>query len=326
MPKTGKTIRQPKMVSGEGYCRKCQKTMPLSKFYEATNKIIDSNGFMSVCRECCNNLYDEYFSTYNNMELALQFTCRDLDVCFNQEALRQAQSHIDSLLGHGKKAEAVFGYYKSKLGSTGKNNTGINSFRYKDSDLVNDNIIIPSDNIDNQLIKVTPELIRKWGNLQQQNDIVFLEEQYQDWAIRYEVSSKAMELLVQEICYQQLSIKRKREQQQNVSKELKDLQDLMNSSALKPIQESAAMSAEFNTLGTWIKKFEQEEPYPEPDPELRDVDGIKKYIRVWFLGHMCKILGIYNDFSQEYEEELLKYTINFDEEKEGVYNGMDAEL
>ena len=96
--------------------------------------------------------------------------------------------------------------------------------------------------------------------------------------------------------------------------------------ALKPIQESAAQSAEFNTIGTWIKKFEQEEPFPEPDEELKDVDGFKRYIRVWFLGHLCKILGIDNEYSQEYDEELIKYTIDFDEdENTNNFNESDLE-
>jgi len=123
-----------------------------------------------------------------------------------------------------------------------------------------------------------------------------------------------MELLVQEICYQQLNIKKNRERGNNVSKELKDLQDLMNSAALKPIQESATMAADVNTLGTWIKKFENEKPIPEPDPEFQDVDGIKKYIRVWFLGHFCKMLGINNVYAKEYEEELRKYSVEITEE------------
>ena len=129
-------------------------------------------------------------------------------------------------------------------------------------------------------------MIRKWGNLPLQ-DLQYLEEQYNEWCNRYDVSTKSMEILVQEICYQQLNIKKKRASGDGVSKELKDLQELMNSAALKPIQESAAMAADVNTLGTWIKKFENEKPIPEPVPEFKDVEGIKKYIRVWLLGHFC---------------------------------------
>lgn len=163
------------------------------------------------------------------------------------------------------------------------------------------------------------ELIHKWGSLPH-SSIEYLETEYQDWCKRYDVSSKAMEVNVKEICYQQLVIKTKREANEPVEKELKSLSELMGNSALKPIQESAAMSAEANTLGTWIKKIEEEEPFPEVDDTLKDVDGFSKYIRIWFLGHLCKILGIDNDYSEEYEEEMLKYTVdlsNEDSRKDG---------
>jgi hypothetical protein len=72
------------------------------------------------------------------MEKALKLTCESLDICFNSQALIETKSHVEKLLQQGKKAEKVFGYYKSKLMSTGKNNAGLSFFRYKDSDL-NDN-------------------------------------------------------------------------------------------------------------------------------------------------------------------------------------------
>jgi len=158
------------------------------------------------------------------------------------------------------------------------------------------------------------ELLTKWGVLPN-DELAFLEDEWRDWCGRYDVTTKSIEILVKEICYQQLTIKKKREKCENVSKELNDLQGLMNSGGLKPIQESAAMSADFNTLGTWIKKFENEKPIPLPDPELQDVDNFKKYIRTWFLGHFCKFVGIDNAYTDEYDEEMLNYTIDIEEEK-----------
>ena len=68
------------------------------------------------------------------------------------------------------------------------------------------------------------------------------------------------------------------------------------------------------TFGTLIKKWENEEPIPEPDPEWADVDGIGKYIRIWFLGHLCKMLGIENEFSKEYEAEMAKFRVELPED------------
>ena len=48
MPRLTKTIKKAKVVSGENYCRMCQKMLSLDKFYEATNPFLDKNGFESI--------------------------------------------------------------------------------------------------------------------------------------------------------------------------------------------------------------------------------------------------------------------------------------
>lgn len=56
-------------------------------------------------------------------------------------------------------------------------------------------------------------------------------------------------------------------------------------------------------------------PIPEPDPELQDVDGIKKYITVWFFGHLCKMLGLNNSYSRLYTDEIEKLRVDRPEDE-----------
>lgn len=98
----------------------------------------------------------------------------------------------------------------------------------------------------------------------------------------------------------------------------------MNSGNLQPKQNNDNTFVETNTFGTFIKKFENERPIAKPDPEWEDVDKIKHYISVWFLGHLCKMIGINNKFGQKwtrlYEEEVEKFTAHpptyFDNDEE----------
>lgn len=157
----------------------------------------------------------------------------------------------------------------------------------------------------------------EWGHLPL-GDLIYLENEYIDWEGKYDLDTKSIQFLVKQICNLQLIIKKKIEKNQDVQKELKTIQDLMTSSALKPVQESAAMSAEYNTLGTWAKKFENEKPFSGVLDEYKDVDGIKKLIKIFFLGHMCKMLNVQGDISEEYEIEMSKYTVSVDEEDDYV--------
>ncbi len=320
MPRTTKTPKQPKVVSGEGYCRKCGKLLPLDKFYEATNPFLDINSYMSICKIHCNEIYNQYFSIYNNIEKALYLTCEDLDIRFSREALRGTQSHIEKLLNNGKDANAVFGYYKSKLSSTAKQN-GMTSFRFKNSDYFGDKDDKKSnkENIDSDDsdFELTDDIIKFWGYSErfEKKDYEYLTNKYYEYINSYECETPAMEELLKQAAFESLEIRIKRATGDDVSKHLKNLQELLGSANIKPNQETGANATDQATLGILIKKWENEEPIPEPDEEWKDVDGIGKYIRVWFLGHLCKMLGMNNEYSREYEEEMARLRVEMPSEE-----------
>jgi len=296
------------------YCTRCGSR---SDFYVGKSNLYKFYGKIPFCKKCIEEIYNELVKLHSDYKKAIYLLCRKLDIPFKNSVYDGAVKE-SSIKGWSIQQA----YLKQINSFSEKNNYGTDFDDSEDFDSINQNKVFKINNINND-IETTTDLILKWGNLLSQ-DIQFLENEYIDWCRRYDVSSKAMEVNIKYICHQQLTINKKQESGQPVDKELKTLGDLMGNSALKPIQESAAMSAEFNTLGTWIKKFENEEPFPEPDEELKDVDGFKKYIRVWFLGHMCKILGLDNEYSQEYDEELLTHTINFDESEDDFeYNEND---
>ncbi len=58
-----------------------------------------------------------------------------------------------------------------------------------------------------------------------------------------------------------------------------------------------------------------------PEPEWEDVDGIKRYIDTWFLGHLCNNVHITNDCEEQYRREMEKYTV-----KPPEYDGDDDAL
>jgi hypothetical protein len=281
MPKANKKTRQPKKVSGEAYCRKCQKTMNVDKFYETTNPNLDTNGLMSVCRNCCNDLYDEYFNGYKNMEKALYLTCQDLDVIFNKEALKQAQSHIEGLISKGKVAEKVFGYYKSKLGSTGKNNARLESLRFKDSDKLVDN---QNNDVNSESFQeeIDEDLILFWGRGFSLDDITFLESELAGWKQTHKCDNQAELTLLKEICIKILKIREAREKKEDDSLLQKGLQDLMKTASVDPAKANAASAGKsHDCFGVWVKDIEQFRPaeWFENQEKYKDMDGFEVYLK-----------------------------------------------
>ena len=134
------------------------------------------------------------------------------------------------------------------------------------------------------------------------------------------------EALIRQICSLELDINRDRIAGKSVDKSVNALNNLLGSANLKPTQQKqdGDNSNENTPFGVWIRRWETQRPIPEPDPDLEDVDGIVRYISIWFLGHLCKMLGIKNTYCKLYEEEIDKMRVDRpeyeDEDDETVFN------
>lgn len=153
----------------------------------------------------------------------------------------------------------------------------------------------------------------RFGKGYTSQDLVFLENQYQDWIKRYPCENKAQEILYESICLTQLNINKKQKSGKDTKDDLKTLQDLMTSLQIKPSQTNSNALTEAKTFGQLIEKWEDEwdggKPIPEPDEDFKDVDKIGMLIDVFFKGHLSKMMGLKNGFTHLYEKYMKKYTV-----------------
>jgi hypothetical protein len=293
-------------------CLKCGKEKVPSNFYINANPLFSSER-MEVCKDCINEYIGEKDSDGYLDRITLVLAL------LNKPFLRE----LWQLRGQdwSKYIPQLSSFHQYK-GLTFANSDLLSE---KNQVLVQMNEPQISGN-DNE-VYYTPEekqaLINFWGRGFSDEDYEYLQNEYEKFLNSYECDSYAMELLFQEAAQVRLTIKKKREKNESVDKELKTLQDLLGSANIKPVQETGANATEQATFGTLIKKFENERPIPEPDEAWKDVDGIRKYINIWFLGHLCRMMGIKNEYSEAYEEEIKKYkveapTYEEDTESEGV--------
>lgn len=150
---------------------------------------------------------------------------------------------------------------------------------------------------------------KRFGLHYSDEDLMFLENEYQDWISRYECNTKAQEEIFERLSLNKLCTR----DAQIAGKSTKDLdktyQDLLSSVNILPRQSSGNGLSDTLTFGQLIEKWETERPIPEPEPEFKDVDGIGKYIRIWFKGHLARALGIDNGYSKEYDDYIEQYTV-----------------
>lgn len=286
-----KNRKEPKKIE----CLNCKKLKSAeSNYYINVNRLISSERF-PICRICINNFIDEKSSEgyMERVKMVLSLLNRPL---------------INDLWSE---MEEDWNRYIRPVSSLSQ----YNHLNFIDSDFLKHS---PSDS--KSLIKFEDEnyelsndsindLIEFWGKGYSLDDLVFLQREYEKLINSYECDTYAMEMLFQEVSHLRLTITKRRQEGNQVDKELKTLQDLLGSANIKPVQETGANAAEQATFGTLIKKWENDRPVPEPDEAWKDVDGIGKYIKTWFFGQLTKMMGMKGKHTDEFEEELEKYTV-----------------
>jgi hypothetical protein len=297
-----------KKINDKIICSSCGKEKEHKEYYVSNSPFHVHTNRLHVCKECIWNFIGDDVSK-------LKLSLRMLDKPFLVDLLKSSQDEAE------KTNKNPIKIYMKNVGMPQyKNHTWDDSSfdDFKSSKKITSQKKILEEieeDIDLSIDEVK-YLKSFWGKGFELEDLIWLQTEYEDWTNRYECDSKGMETLIQEICLQQLDIKTRRANGEKVDQQLKTLQDLLGSSNLKPVQETGANAVEQESFGTLIKKFENERPIPEPDERWKDVDGISKYLKVWFLGHLARMVGLENPYQKEYDEEVNKYKIELDENEE----------
>lgn len=266
----------------------------------------NNGGRMSVCRGCVDALYDRYRDEFGEEE-AIRRICQKFDIYFNPAIVRASKN---------------MGKYKSRMASyisrcnikmyNGK--TYDNTIR-EEGDLAIQKLEDLEEQQDKSKFVVTKQMVHDWGLNFSPSEYEFLENEYNDWSSKCVIAGKSKDALVRDLCIQRLQInKALLDGKIDIyTKMTETFQRTLDRAALTPKIEEANERASEIPLGVMIKNFEEHDPIPEPLDEWKDVDGIAHFYSVYFLGHLCKMMGIKNPHSELYEKEMAKYRVEIPE-------------
>lgn len=307
-------------------CYKCGKEYGRHKGYFPVSYAVQHKGmgYIPVCKTCIDDMYNGYLSQCNDVGSAVRQTCRKLDLYWsesvydlvskkstNHSMMTQYIAKINSLKYAGKS-------YDDTLSEEGSLwdfiHDGSINFRNAAKDISFNKSEYP---------EITEEMLSFWGGDYSPDMYEILEKKFSYYKsnIPQNTFDIGTEKLLRQICILEAIIDRDSAAGKPVEKSINTYNTLIGSLNLKPAQkrEDLDQSAMSTPFGVWINRWENERPIPEVDPELKDIDGIKKYICVWFFGHLCKMLGIKNLYSKLYDEEIEKFRVErpeFDDEDE----------
>lgn len=303
------------------YCSCCGKpyTKQKGNFSASYSPIYaGNNGYVTMCNSC----RDKYFVTFTdffsgNEEKAMDRMCGIFDWYYHDMAV-SATRKISA-------DRSRIGAYPSKMAlpqTKDKGTTYLDTIRDRESKTINS----IEDLEERKDINITKKTIKFFGTGFLPEEYPFLQEQYNDWTARHECKTKAQEELFKNISIAQLNIQKATQSPNGkVAEAMKTFQDLLGSANIKPTQTNDNALSDQNTFGTLIKKWENDKPIPEPEKEWEDVDSIAKYVTVYFLGHLCKMMGIKNSYSRAYEKEMDKYKVTkpeYEDDDEALFDSV----
>lgn len=342
--KSGKAISKPKEdIDVTWRCCACG-----TEYDKLAGNFVTSNselfrgwgGYVPVCRECvAKHYYNNVLPAFDGTESkAIEYMCGLFDWWYDEELIDMANKLTESFKKKSKSGETnvpmiiTYGTRRNMTQFARRGTTYLDNLkqRFEESRVVRS----PDDvvNLEGAAAKgqaVDESDVWFFGSGYTPLQYKYLREQYDDWCDRYDCQSKAQEEIFKSIVIAQLNVQKAQldGDQKRWTDATKTLQDLMNTAKIQPKQRDDSALVEQNTFGTLIKKWEDEKPIPEPAEEWKDVDGIKKYIGAYFLGHLSKMFHLDNEWSEMYEEELAKNTVQpprYEEAETGDDSAFDA--
>jgi hypothetical protein len=271
----------------ENYCRKCMKTLPIKEFMQATDPL-DTNGFMSVCKSCINDLYLRIYENEKGVDKTILRLCRMLNVKYSTDAIDAVKAQINTCAEKGQEFSNVFGVYKAKLVATQKTEIGkreIEDMTFHEPIKLMSGESIPEEESDTDI----KQLQRFWGTNFSKDDFQYLEEQFSEWSKSHRIDTQTEKTLLKFICLKELEIRRAITEGSSTSSLVKEFQDLIKTSGLAP--NSATVSSAGKSQENWgnfVKMIEEQEPCEVfKDRELfKDFDNINKYFLRFILRPM----------------------------------------
>lgn len=289
-------------------------------------------GYIPYCRECIDTLYNTYLAQCKDAKAAVRQVCRKLDLYWNDGVFTVVErKNTTHTMMTAYMAKVVTNSYAGKSYDDTLAESGTlwefapalePEQKPEEKEEVKEEPVAPVE--DTRVVE--QDVIDFWGPGLTVSQYIDLEQRKVHWLNELKKNGYGANIdigamsLIRQICNLELTINRDMAAEKPIKDSVNALNTLLGSLNVKPAQkkEDSDSSADNTPFGVWIRRFENDKPIPEPDPELRDVDGIVKYILTWVYGHLAKMLNIKNAHTRLYEDEIAKYRVERPE-----YDGED---
>lgn len=314
------------------YCTRCERSFTKQKSNVPGSQSPlwrNNNGYIPVCRHCVDEIYNHYKETLGDEKAAIRRICLKFDIYWSEKIYKMlvktctTNSRVLSYISKSNLYQFVGKTFDDTLDEEYAAEADKTAWQLRQGDA--DSYVDGQD--DPSIEQIDQEVIDFWGPGMTPAMYMELEQRKVYWMSHLPAGVEVgigLEALIRQICSMEVDINRDRAAGKSVDKAVGTLNTLIGSAMLKPSQksDSSDSSLEKTPFGVWIKKWEDKRPIPEPDPDMKDVDGIVRYVEIWMKGHLSKMLGLKNAYSALYDKEIAKKRVErpeFDDEDDETF-------
>ncbi len=303
-------------------CSRCGRAFGQYKgnFPVSYSTLYKGVGHLPICKSCVEVIFNDYLNKCNDAKTAVRQVCRKLDLYWDSgayESVSKKNSNRTIMIQYMQRINSVNYAGKSY------DDTLIEENMLWDFDTVRAGARSEQDNAGS--FDVSDDVVAFWGSGYTPGMYAELEQRRAYWMSRFPEGTEldiGTEALIRQICSLELDINRDRAAGRSVEKSVTALNALLGSANLKPVQkrqDDIDASLASTPLGVWLYRYENKRPLPEIDEDLKDVNGLRRYVFTW-MGHLCKMMGLKNAYSKMYEDEIARLRVDKPE-----YDGEDDE-
>ena len=248
----------------ESFCVGCGRMYPIEDFYKSPNPH-HANGVQPYCKECSNQLVNEYLKRYGNMEAAIFYTCADMGVPFIKKI-------YDSYLNRIKeyKAKSYWGNYTMGF-QANRSKAEKEAWKGFDATDVDFRDIASIQKSEKAIQEELKELKYRWGEDKSIQQLQYLESRWSAYVNNKELDV-AQEQLYRNLCLAELDIWESRD----VDKAIKRQSDMMKALGIDKFEVERRKTDVERMIEYDIWLMENEEPaeYYKDKGMYQDFRGI----------------------------------------------------
>lgn len=275
-------------------CYRCGKTKPHKDYYQSYSKMYGAYKHLPVCKQCCDEIYLDYFDQYDDSIKAMKRLCMALDLYFDGDLFAKCDPVDVKVVGKYFRKLNMIQYQGKDFGTSIDEGIEFNE-RAPDKKK-------KKDDEDEQKQTIDPRFIKKWGTGFEAADYDILQEHYKYLTDANPNRDSNQEIFINDLCYTQMQkMKALRDGRvDDYNKLTESYRKSFTQAGLKTVRDNS-INEDF-ILGVTIEDMEKYTPaeYYKDKEKYKDHDGIGEYIERFMLRPLRNLQFGTHDRDEEY--------------------------